>query len=86
MEQGVTLGPIISKSAGEKIMNYINGAVDAGAQIKAGGNQQTGGIFDKGFFINPTLLTHVKPDMPIAREEVFGPVLVSIRVNSLKRQ
>ncbi len=82
LDPDVSLGPIISRSAGEKIMDYISGAVDAGAEIKAGGRQLKGGIFDRGFYIEPTLLSNVSPDMAAAREEIFGPVLVTIRVNS----
>ena len=63
-------------------MDYISGAVDAGAEIKAGGRQLKGGIFDRGFYIEPTFLTNVNPEMAVAKEEIFGPVLVTIRVKS----
>lgn len=84
MRPEVTMGPIITKDAGEKIMDYIRGAVEAGAKITCGGHHLTGGEFDKGFYIEPTLLTEVTPDMKVAREEIFGPVLVSIRVDSFE--
>lgn len=84
MNPEVSLGPVINRNAGEKIMNYIRGAEAAGAKIKAGGKQITGGIFEKGFYIEPTLITGVTPDMAVAREEIFGPVLVSIRVKSFQ--
>ncbi|MDD5018132.1 MAG: aldehyde dehydrogenase family protein [Eubacteriales bacterium] len=84
MDSKVSIGPVINRRAGESIMGYINGAVSEGATIKAGGKQLSGGIFDKGFYIEPTLITDVKPDMKVAREEIFGPVLVSIKVNSFE--
>jgi aldehyde dehydrogenase (NAD+) len=84
MDPGVTLGPIINRAAGESILAYIRGAVEAGARIRAGGSRLTGGIFDRGFYLEPTLLTEVTPGMRAANEEIFGPVLVSIRVNSFE--
>jgi aldehyde dehydrogenase (NAD+) len=84
MDSKVTIGPIINRHAGEKIMHYIQTARDEGATIMAGGNQIKGGIYDKGFYIEPTLITYVTPEMTVARDEIFGPVLVSIRVDSFE--
>jgi acyl-CoA reductase-like NAD-dependent aldehyde dehydrogenase len=81
-EPGVTLGPIINRTAGERIMEYIRSAEEAGASIKTGGRRLSGGGFDKGFYIEPTLITDVTPDMRVAIDEIFGPVLVSIKVDS----
>jgi aldehyde dehydrogenase (NAD+) len=78
------MGPIITKEAGEKIMEYIHGAEKEGAMIKYGGRHLTGGEFDKGFYIEPTLITDVTPSMKVAREEIFGPVLVSIKVDTFE--
>jgi alpha-ketoglutaric semialdehyde dehydrogenase len=75
----VTLGPVINASAGEAILDCIRGAAREGAEIAAGGNRITGGDFDRGFYIEPTLITGVSPEMRIASEEVFGPVLAVIR-------
>ena len=82
MESGVTMGPVINRSAGESILGYIQSARDEGATIKTGGNQLKGGDYDKGFYIEPTLITDVTPGMKVAIEEIFGPVLVSIKVDS----
>ena len=84
MRPDVTMGPIITKEAGEKIMEYIHGAEKEGAMIKYGGRHLTGGEFDKGFYIEPTLITDVTPSMKVAREEIFGPVLVSIKVDTFE--
>jgi len=77
------MGPVINRSAGESIMEYIKGARDAGATIAAGGRQVTGGDYDKGFYIEPTLITGVKPAMKVAVEEIFGPVLSLISARGL---
>lgn len=82
MDSKVTMGPVINRAAGEKIMAYIEGAKADGATIRAGGHQVKGGEYDKGFYIEPTLITDVTPDMTVAIEEIFGPVLVSIKVDS----
>ena len=84
MDPGVTIGPITTRKAGKSIMEYIHGAKVAGATIKSGGRQLTGGIYDKGFYIEPTLITDVTPDMCVAREEIFGPVLVSLKVDTFE--
>jgi aldehyde dehydrogenase (NAD+) len=82
MDPRVNMGPIINRAAGEKIMAYIQSARDAGASIKAGGHRLTGGDFDRGSYIEPTLITGVTPDMKVAREEIFGPVLVSLKTDT----
>jgi aldehyde dehydrogenase (NAD+) len=80
----VTMGPVINRAAGESIMQYIRSAQEDGAKIHAGGRQLTGGEFDKGFYIEPTLITEVTPKMKVAMEEIFGPVLVVIKVDSFE--
>jgi alpha-ketoglutaric semialdehyde dehydrogenase len=80
----VTMGPVINREAGKSIIQYIQGAVKEGATIRAGGNQWTGGEYDKGFYIEPTLITDVRPEMTVALEEIFGPVLVVIKVDSFE--
>lgn len=80
-----TIGPIINRKAGQQILDYINQAVSEGATLHTGmGKALSGGIYDKGMFIEPTLLTDVTPEMTIAKEEVFGPVLVVIKVKSME--
>lgn len=81
----VNIGPIINRKAGQQILDYIHQAVREGATLHTGSGQAlSGGVFDKGMFIAPTLLTNVTPEMTIAKEEVFGPVLAVIRVRSME--
>ncbi|MDD5727879.1 MAG: aldehyde dehydrogenase family protein [Victivallales bacterium] len=84
MDSKVNMGPLINQAAGENVMNYIQSARDEGATIKVGGKRLTGGDYDKGFFIEPTLITDVTPKMKVAVDEIFGPVLVSIKVDSFE--
>jgi aldehyde dehydrogenase (NAD+) len=84
MDPKVTMGPVISDMAGESIMGHIDGAKAEGATIRVGGHKLSGDIYDKGFYIEPTLITDVRPDMKAAQEEIFGPVLVVIEVDSFE--
>mgnify|MGYP005989591221 CR=1 FL=1 len=56
----------------EKILGYIKAGTDEGAKLELGGKAIEKG---KGYFIEPTIFSNVKPDMKIMREEIFGPVL-----------
>jgi aldehyde dehydrogenase (NAD+) len=73
--------PLISKKMLERVLGYIEHAKKEGARIITGGAQLRGGVYDKGYYIAPTIITDVSPDMEIAREEVFGPVLVLFKAN-----
>jgi aldehyde dehydrogenase (NAD+) len=74
--------PIISKKQLERVLGYIERAKKEGARIIIGGEQLKGGVYDKGYYIAPTIVDNVSPEMEIAREEVFGPVLVVFKANS----
>jgi aldehyde dehydrogenase (NAD+) len=79
MQPGVDIGPAVDKGALESILKYIEiGTKECGAP-KCGGKQLTGGAFDKGYFVEPTIFADVKPEHTIAREEIFGPVLAVMR-------
>lgn len=72
------MGPVISASARDRIEATVGDAVAAGARIAFGGGRPSG-VPAGGFYLEPTVLTDVANDMAIAREEVFGPVVVIIR-------
>jgi acyl-CoA reductase-like NAD-dependent aldehyde dehydrogenase len=72
------LGPVISRRARERILGRIVEGVEAGARVAAGGGAATGPDLDAGFFVEPTVLADVSNSMAIAREEIFGPVVVVI--------
>jgi malonate-semialdehyde dehydrogenase (acetylating)/methylmalonate-semialdehyde dehydrogenase len=76
---GQNLGSVISKEAKERIERYITEAEQAGARVLVDGRNWKVDGFENGFYVGPTVIDHVRPDMAIAKEEVFGPVLAIIR-------
>src|SRR5581483_5375387 len=68
-------GPLISARQRDRVESYLRGAVDAGGSFACGGGRPDR---DRGFFVEPTLVVGVDNDATIAREEVFGPVLVAM--------
>jgi 5-carboxymethyl-2-hydroxymuconic-semialdehyde dehydrogenase len=75
LDPSTEVGPLIHKSHLDKVTGYVDIARDEGAVIAAGGER----IGETGCFVRPTLLTGASNAMRIAREEIFGPVLTSIR-------
>ena len=73
-KKGDHIGPVVSKTQYDKIINLIQSGIDEGATLAAGGPELPNGM-NKGYFIKPTIFTDVKNDMRIAKEEIFGPVL-----------
>jgi malonate-semialdehyde dehydrogenase (acetylating)/methylmalonate-semialdehyde dehydrogenase len=82
---GKNLGAIISKKAQIRIENYISEAEQQGAVILVDGRGVTVENKENGFYVGPTVIDQVTPEMKIAREEVFGPVLSIIRVDTIEQ-
>src|SRR5207253_491183 len=76
---GKNLGPVISREAKQRIESYIAEAESMGAKVLVDGRGTVVAGRENGYYLGPTLIDHVTPDMRIAREEVFGPVMVIIR-------
>jgi acyl-CoA reductase-like NAD-dependent aldehyde dehydrogenase len=74
LEQGSALGPLVSHAQRERVRGYIRRGVEEGARLVAGGDEPPEG-HDSGYFVRPTVFSDVSPDMTIAQEEIFGPVL-----------
>lgn len=72
----VDMGPLITETHRERVLGMIRRAVEQGATVAFGGGVPEG--LDKGWYVEPTLLTGVTPDMEIAQEEVFGPVVAVV--------
>jgi gamma-glutamyl-gamma-aminobutyraldehyde dehydrogenase len=73
LDRETRMGPLIEASALDRVLSYIEGAAEAGATIVSGGKralEETG-----GWFVEPTIIGNVTPDMAVAREEIFGPVV-----------
>jgi malonate-semialdehyde dehydrogenase (acetylating) / methylmalonate-semialdehyde dehydrogenase len=81
LREGTDVGPVISSAARDRIRGWIERGVDDGARLLVDG-RETAHDAD-GAFVGPTILDQVTPTMPIAREEVFGPVLAIIHVPTL---
>jgi len=71
----VDMGPLISAKQEERVLGYLQSGRDEGARVVVGGDKLSGERFDPGFFVAPTIFDGVRPDMRIAQEEIFGPVL-----------
>jgi acyl-CoA reductase-like NAD-dependent aldehyde dehydrogenase len=81
LDKGTMFGPVVSQEQFDRVNGYIQAGIDEGATTAAGG---VGELDGGGYFIKPTLFTDVEPGMKIAREEIFGPVLVATRFDSLE--
>jgi acyl-CoA reductase-like NAD-dependent aldehyde dehydrogenase len=76
------LGAIVSKAQMETVLGYVEAGKSEGAKLVAGGDQTDIGT-GKGYFLNPTIFDDVTPDMKIAQEEIFGPVLATIKFDGM---
>jgi acyl-CoA reductase-like NAD-dependent aldehyde dehydrogenase len=73
------MGSQISQTQLDRILGYIESGKQQGARVLAGGGRDTEGEKAKGFFVKPTVFADVKPQMKIAQEEIFGPVLAALK-------
>ncbi|HAV23677.1 MAG TPA: aldehyde dehydrogenase [Bacteroidetes bacterium] len=78
------VGPLVNEGQRKTVQSYVEIGQKEGANIIAGGRIAQGGGLDGGWFHEPTIFTDVRPDMRIAKEEIFGPVLSVLRVRSLE--
>jgi aldehyde dehydrogenase (NAD+) len=75
LEPDTRLGPLVSDAQRERVQGYIKKGQEEGAKLVAGGEGAPEGL-DRGYFVKPTVFSDVRPEMTIAQEEIFGPVLV----------
>ncbi len=75
LESGVQLGPKVNRPELEKVERYVEEARNGGADVAMGGKRPAGEYFKSGYWYEPTVITHVRQDMKIMQEEVFGPVI-----------
>jgi len=68
------IGPMVTQKQYERVQSYIRKGIEEGAEVLVGGEGHPKGL-EAGYFVKPTVFVHVKNDMTIAREEIFGPVL-----------
>jgi aldehyde dehydrogenase (NAD+) len=84
MEPGVHIGPAIDEKQLETNLKYIEIGRKECGEPKAGGHRLTGGAYDKGYFVEPTIFSDVDPNSTLAQEEVFGPVLAVLRAKDFE--
>jgi aldehyde dehydrogenase (NAD+) len=81
LDPGTDLGPVVTAGQRQTIRGYIKQGTAEGAALVAGGEDAPEGL-DRGFYVRPTVFSAVTPDMVIAREEIFGPVLTVLPADS----
>ena len=83
LDAGVTMGPLISQTARERVISYIERGAKEGAALLLDGRSAR--VPPEGFFLGPTVFDHVPPESAIACDEIFGPVMSILRAPSLDR-
>jgi phenylacetaldehyde dehydrogenase len=79
LDQATQMGPLVSKEQQERVLGFIESGRKQGASVLAGGEAPS----HPGYFVRPTVLVNVRPEMRVVREEIFGPVLVAQRFDEL---
>jgi len=78
------VAPLSSQNQKDKVMEYIGIGTEEGADLVFGGRSLSGGDYDQGYYVEPTIFAGVSPEMRIAKEEIFGPVLTVFKAKDLK--
>jgi acyl-CoA reductase-like NAD-dependent aldehyde dehydrogenase len=81
--KGTDVGPLINEPSLKKVEQYVDIGVAEGADLLMGGRRATGKGLENGFFYEPTIFARVEAGMRIEQEEIFGPVLAVVRVNTV---
>ena len=82
-DESSEMGPVVTREARERIVGYIGSGEEQGATLVVDGRGLVVDGYEEGFFVGPTVLDHVTAGMDAYRDEIFGPVLVVTRVNTL---
>jgi malonate-semialdehyde dehydrogenase (acetylating)/methylmalonate-semialdehyde dehydrogenase len=83
-DEQAEMGPVITKAAQERIVGLIARGEEQGARVTVDGRGCRVAGHEAGFFVGPTVIDGVRPDMDVYQEEIFGPVLVVLRVDTLE--
>ncbi|WP_424236827.1 alpha-ketoglutaric semialdehyde dehydrogenase GucD [Bhargavaea ginsengi] len=84
LESDSWMGPSVSEGQLNTVLSYVEKGKEEGAKLLCGGNRSVEGSNAKGYFVEPAVFDEVTPDMAIAREEIFGPVLALMKVSSFE--
>lgn len=83
LDESVEMGPLVSQKAKERVFGYIESGIDEGAKLVLDGRAAKVEAYPKGYFLGPTIFDQATPEMTIARDEIFGPVVSIIRAKTL---
>ena len=83
LQEGIQMGPLVSKKHMEKVLGYIEKGIQEGAILILDGRNIVVEGHPNGFYIGPTIFDDVRPDMTIAKDEIFGPVVALMRAKDL---
>ena len=83
LDEQTFMGPLISPAHRERVLGYIERGIAEGAELLLDGRNVSVDGYPDGFFVGPTVFDHVTPEMTIAREEIFGPVVSIVRAADL---
>jgi len=83
LDETVQMGPVITKKHQERVKGYIDTGEKEGAQVALDGRRIEVSGYEHGYFVGPTVLDRVTPDMTVAKEEIFGPVASVFEMNDL---
>jgi succinate-semialdehyde dehydrogenase/glutarate-semialdehyde dehydrogenase len=84
LTRGTMLGPLHTKAQREEVEEQVADAVQRGAKVLVGGDRPTGDEYDKGNFLNPSVVVDVDPESKLLSDEVFGPALPVVRIKNLE--
>jgi aldehyde dehydrogenase (NAD+) len=84
LAEGTTMGPLVSRGQLETVVDYVRQGKESGCALLAGGRVLVDDPDREGYYHEPTVFDSVPPDSPLALEEIFGPVLPVVRVNSVE--
>jgi acyl-CoA reductase-like NAD-dependent aldehyde dehydrogenase len=84
LTRGTMLGPLHTKAQREEVEEQVADAVQRGAKVLVGGDHPTGDEYDKGYFLNPSVVVDVDPESKLLKDEVFGPALPIVRIKNLE--
>ena len=79
------MGPLVTPQHRDRVVGYIEKGIEEGAQLLADGRGYSPEGYENGFYVGPTLFDQVTPDMTIYRDEIFGPVLSTVRLDSYQQ-
>ncbi|MGC8491424.1 MAG: CoA-acylating methylmalonate-semialdehyde dehydrogenase [Syntrophobacteraceae bacterium] len=83
LDEATSMGPVVSRAHRERVLGYIEKGISEGAEMILDGRNYSNPEFPDGFFLGPTIFDHVTPEMTIAKEEIFGPVVSIVRAKNL---